>query len=33
MLAFDGFVESLINEGAEFMMRHKAFKVGRESMY
>ena len=33
MLAFEGFVESLIKEGAEFMTMQKALAVGRGLLY
>ena len=33
MLAFEGFVESLIKEGAEFMTMQEALKAGRGLMY
>jgi hypothetical protein len=33
MLAFEGFVESLIKEGAEFMTMEKALAAGRGIMY
>jgi hypothetical protein len=33
MLAFEGLVESLIKEGAEFMTMHEALKAGRGLMY
>jgi hypothetical protein len=33
MLAFEGFVENLIQEGAEFMTMQDALKAGRGLIY